>query len=373
MPTPVLTQNWLGWAFQTGYTNRTKTPSGFLTQLIFGGRERAIPTESVELSFREGERLLAPFVEVNSEALTVGARSTTFANVSTPNIRIKRPMEAFNVFNRRPPGSDIFIGGGDAVAAQRLKLIAEDTDYMSDLIANRVEWMVGSMIGDMTSGFMSLSYSVAEKANWRVRVPRSTSATVTLSGTAEWDDAVGTDRDVIKDFHSVKRFFSKTINGTARHAIMDWKAADAFLKLSQVKDVLDKKNVAAGSLQLASQFNEQGVIYLGNFMGVECWEYTREFVDEDGTTKIFLGAQSSSAPAGRVVFLAQESAFSDAEILYGAIPDHDAFESGLFVGKRFAKNWKEQDPSVYVQLMQSRPLPFIRQPNAILVMDVCGS
>jgi hypothetical protein len=370
MPTPVLTQSWLGWAYQTGFTNRVKTPSGFLTQLIFGGRERALPTESVELSFKEGERLLAPFVEVNSEALTVGARSTTFANVSCPNIRIKRPMEAYNVFNRRQPGTDIFIGGGEAVSAARAAAIAEDTQYMMDLIANRVEWMVGSMIGDITSGFMTLSYSVAEKANWRVRVPRDTGATITLSGTAEWNDAVGTSRNVVADFHNVKRFFSKKINGTARVAIMDAKAADAFMKLSEVRDLLDKRNVDAGALKLQEQFNDQGAIYLGKFCGVDCWEYSREFVDEDGTTKVFLGAQTSGSEAGRVVFLAQESAFSDAEILYGSIPDHDAFEGGQFVGKRFAKSWKEPDPSVYVQLMQSRPLPFIRQPNAIVVMDV---
>lgn len=370
MPTPVLTQNWLGWAYQTGYTNRAKTPSGFLTSLIFGGRERTLPTESVELSFREGERLLAPFVEVNSEAVTVGARSTTFANVSTPNIRIKRPMEAYNVFNRRQPGTDIFIGGGDVVAAARAAAIAEDTQYMMDLIANRVEWMVGSMIADMTSGYMTLSYQVSEKSNWRVRIPRDTGATVTLSGTAEWNDTVGTSRSVVQDFHNVKRFFSKKINGTARMAIMDAKAADAFLKLAEVQALLDKKNVDAGTLALQSQFDEQGAIYLGRFMGVECWEYTREFVDEDGTTKVFLGAQTSGSEAGRVVFLAQQSAFADSEILYGAIPDHDAFEGGLFVGKRFAKSWKEPDPSVYNQLMQSRPLPFLRQPNAILVMDV---
>lgn len=367
MPTPVLTQNWLGWAYQTGFTNRTKTPSGFLTSLVFGGRERALPTESVEMSFREGERLLAPFVEVNAEAVTVGARDVTFANVSTPNIRIKRPMEAYNVFNRRQPGSDIFITGGDAVAAARQLAIAEDTQYMMDLIANRVEWMVGNMIADKTSGFMTLSYQVAEKANWRVRLPRSSDATVTLTSTARWTDSAP---DVIGDFHKAKRFFSKKINNTARLAIMDPVAADAFLKLDAVKTLLDRKNVNAGTLELQEQFNEQGAIYLGRFMGIECWEYSREYVDEDGTTKVFLGG--TSAGDGRVVFLAGQTAFSDAEIMYGAIPDHDAFDGGLFVGRRFAKSWKENDPSVYVQLMQSRPLPFLRQPNAVFVLDVNG-
>ena len=105
MPTPVITNNVLGWAFQTSYINNTKRPSQFLKQLYFEGREENVPTESIEYSFREGDRLLAPFVEVNGEAVSVGGRSVTFANISAPNIKLKRAMDAYNSLIRRLPSS----------------------------------------------------------------------------------------------------------------------------------------------------------------------------------------------------------------------------------------------------------------------------
>lgn len=363
MPTPVITNTQLGWAFQTSFLNNVKPKASFLTQLLFSGRDVILPTESVELSYREGERFLAPFVEVNAEAIPVGARSTTFASVSTPNIRIKRPMDAYQAFLRRLPNTGIFINGGDVVAAARAQAIAEDSLYMAELIDNRLEWMIGQLLSGTTDGKMVLSYEVQANANWRIEIPRSTEMDITLLTTRRWDDSAP---DPFKDFLAVKRLFSKHVNSPASVAIMDSKAADALLSISGIQTVLDRKNIDAGSLALQAQFSEAGAILHGTLFGIPIWEYTREFVDTDGTAKQFLTG-TATAP-GRVVFLAL-GALSDSVVYYGCIPDHAAFEQGSFVGKRFAKSWKTEDPSVYTQLVQTRPLPFIRRPNAVCVMQ----
>lgn len=357
--TPVQTQNWLGWAWQSGFVNRVKRPSSFLKTLIFGGRSENLPTESVELSFREGERLLAPFVEVNSEAIPVGSRSTTFATVSTPNIRIKRPMEAYNVFNRRLPGSGVFISGGGQVARARRAAIAEDLEYMVDLIENREEWMVAQLIDSMDNGFLNLEYKVEDRASWRLRIPRSTDMDVTL--TNSWNGG-GTGADIQGDTMFVKRLFSKHINAPLSTCVMGSTASDYFQKNTTVQNLLDKRNISAGALSLISQFNESGAIYLGRVFGVDFWEYSREYTDG--------GSSAPFIDPTHAIWIAGGRALADSKILYGAIPDHGAFEAGNFVGKRFSKSWKEEDPSVYVQLMQTRPLPYIRQPNAFVVMDV---
>lgn len=364
MPTPVITNTQLGWAFQTSFLNNVKPKASFLTQLVFGGRETILPTESVELSYREGERFLAPFVEVNAEAIPVGGRSTTFANVSTPNIRIKRPMDAYQAFLRRQPSTGMFISGGGPVAAARNQAIAEDSLFMSEMIDNRIEWMTGQLISGTTDGKMVLAYEVQDKANWRVEIPRATDVDITLTSTARWNDSAP---NVQNDFLTVKRVLSKHVNAAPTVAVMDSAAANALLNIAAVKTDLDRRNLDIGSLNLQAQFADSGAILHGTLYGIPIWEYNREYVDSDGSTKLFLGGETTAQ--GRVVFLAQ-SALTDSTIFYGCIPDHDAFESGAFVGKRFAKAWKTHDPSVYTQLVQSRPLPFIRRPNAVVVMDV---
>lgn len=364
MPTPVITNTQLGWAFQTSFLNNVKPKANFLTQLVFGGRETILPTESVELSYREGERFLAPFVEINAEAIPVGGRSTTFANVSTPNIRIKRPMDAYQAFLRRQPATGMFISGGGPVAAARNQAIAEDSLFMSEMIDNRIEWMTGQLISGTADGKMVLAYEVQANANWRIEIPRATDVDVVLTGTA-WDSGTP---NVQADFLTVKRLLSKHVNAAPTVCVMDSKAANALLNIAAVKTDLDRRNLDIGSLNLQAQFADSGAILHGTLYGIPIWEYNREYVDEAGATRLFLGGGTS--PTGVAVFMAQ-SALTDSTIYYGCIPDHDAFESGAFVGKRFAKAWKTQDPSVYTQLVQSRPLPFIRRPNAVVVMDTC--
>ena len=263
MPTPVITHNQLGWAYQTSFLNNVKPKATFLTQLLFGGRETILPTESVELSYREGERFLAPFVEVNAEAIPVGARSTTFANVSTPNIRIKRSMEAFNAFLRRQPGTNVFIDNSAPVMAARTQAIAEDLLFMSDLIDNRLEWMVGQLITGTTDGKMVLAYEVQQNANWRIEIPRATDVDITLTSTARWNDSAP---DLLTDFLTVKRLLSKHVSAPPSVCVMDSLAATAFLKLIKADSgwrelFQSSSNISTGELNLQAQFGENGAIY----------------------------------------------------------------------------------------------------------------
>lgn len=369
MPTPVITHTQLGWAYQTSFLNNVKPKATFLTQLVFGGRETILPTESVELAYREGERYLAPFVEVNAEALPVGGRSTTFANVSTPNIRIKRSMEAFQAFLRRQPGTNVFIDNGGPVTAARTQAINDDLLYMSDLIDNRLEWMVGQLISSTNDGKMVLAYEVQQNANWRIEIPRATDVDITLTSTARWNDSAP---DLMADFLLVKRLLSKHVDSAPTVCVMDSLAATALLKAIKAdagwREMFQAaSNISTGDLNLQAQFGENGAIYHGRFMGIPLWEYGRQYVDDAGATRYFLGGGTTEA--GLAIFMAQ-GALNDSTVYYGAIPDHDAFDSGVAFTKRFGKSWKTKDPSSYTQLTQTRPLPFIRRPNAIVVMDV---
>lgn len=362
MPTPVITHTQTSWAYQTSLVENIKGPSRFMTTLLFGDREEPVPTESIELSYLEGERYLAPFVELNAEAIAVGGRSEVFANVSAPNIRLKRPMDAYNAFLRRPPGGGMFITSGAPVAAARSEAIVKDAAYMVDLVENRLEWMACQMAAPATpvSGFIELSYQASEKANFRIRIPRSADMNATLVSPALWSESTA---NIEGDFHAAKRIFSKHLDAPGGVVVLGTAASNAFRANAAVKADLDKKNVSSGTLELQNQFNESGAIYLGSIYGFSVWEYAREYVSDAGAATPFI-------PTDKAVFLAGGNAMQENKIFYGAIPDHDAFEQGLFVGRRFSKSWKTPDPSVYTQLLHTRPLPMIRRPNGIYILDV---
>jgi len=356
MPTPVLTNTMLGWAYQTEVINNVLPTSSFLKRLMFGNRELTLPTESVELSYLVGDHKMAPFVEVNGEAKMIDARSSTFDNVSCPNIRIKRPMEAYQVLNKRQPGTGIFVEGSRAILNARRKAIGEDAQYMRDLIDVREEWMVAQLLTDTTAANMSISYQVAEGANWKVSVPRPHATDFVRNAGATWDGSTS----IELDFHKAKEIMSKYQRLVPNVCVMGSTAAAEFITNAGVKALLDKRNISAGALQLTSQFNESGAIYLGSFCGIECWQYNAEYVSDAGVSTPFVGAAQAiflhTSPANRSLFY------------YGAIPDHDAMDQGMFEGKIFSKAWKEKDPSVYVQLAHTRPLPHIRKTGAVLVM-----
>lgn len=351
MPILTNTTGMLGWAFQSSVLSNIKPKTAFLKGLFFGGREENLPTETAELSYLEGHTQMAPFVEVNAEAVSVQGHSVRFANVSTPNIRIKRPMEAYTVMLKRLPGTGVFITGGDVVQAARLKAIAEDAQTLSDMIERREEWMASELLTGATAATMDLSYQVDERANWRVRYPRST--TMVATAATAWD----TSTDIDGDFHRAKRAMAKYQQLVPTHCIMDPQTSARFMKNATVRSLMDNRRINPGDLSLSNQFDQSGAIYLGTFCGISCWEYAGEYTNDSGAATAFM-------PVGVALFLHCSPA-NEAKFLYGAIPDHGAFEAGLFVGKRFSKTMKVEDPSVLTQLLHSRPLPLIRRPGSV--------
>lgn len=356
MPTPVITNNQLGWAYLSTVQSNIRPVTSFLKGLFFRGTPEFLPTESVELSYLNGDTEMAPFVEINAEAVPVSGNSVTFANVSCPNIRIKRPMEAYQVFLRRQPGTGIFINSGDQVAAARQAAIDEDQITMARKIERREEWMVSRLLTGVDSTYLKISYQVDEGANFTVSTPRPSGSVATVPTT--W----ATSTTIKMDFHNAKIQMAKTGN-MPTDVVLGSTAAANFIQNSTVLATLDNKNVNAGVQTLITQFSESGVIFLGTFMGVNVWQYVGTFVaDGTGTVTPYVGDELA-------VFLDTDPARNAAKFYYGCIPDHDAFEQGSFVGKVFSKSWTTKDPSIRTQLTHTRPLPHIRKPGSVYVLD----
>lgn len=376
MPVPVRTDDMLGWAFLTGAINEVRSTANFFKNLAFPVSE-TLPTETIELSYLRGDRKMAPFVEVNGEAIMVPGRSTEFVNVTAPNIRIKRPMDAYEFMRRRMPGSTIFVNGSDISAAYAAK-IAEDTEILGRMIDHRIEQMCCEVAATAAFSYdSSTDYAEGGAAPTQAAFTVSYSRNASLTGaalTAEnvwWEGTSGTRGGTAESpevtFADAKFQLSK-FDRAPSMCVLGRRASQGFTAWAEAnpsKLTNTTSGVDTGRVTRRQQYTDMGALFLGELHGIEVWEYSRTYIDVGGTETFFLDPDVA-------LFLTPESQ-RDNRIYYGAIPDHDAIEGGLMVAERFSKSWMTKDPSTRIQLAHSRPLPALRRPDTMYVRTVADN
>ena len=336
------------WQSLTATINETKSPNTFLKQLLFGAHQ-TFPTETIEIGLLTGDRTIAPFVKRDGEAIAVAGLGESFQTVGFPNISIKRPFTASELLFNRRPGSVVFPSGDQQLSAIEAH-IARDMKRMADLISNAEEYLCSlALTGE-------ISYSAADEANFTVTYPKPAGHSVNAA--VSWATAASATPSV--DFTTAKRLIANKHDLPTTHCIMSQEAATNFIQIAEVKTNLDNRRLLTGDLDLRRQFELSGALFLGNYMGVDCWEYSRS-VNVSGSSTALIRT-------GYVEFVA---AVPQAEnwIYYGAISDLEALEGRLFQGERFSKSWLVKDPSQRIVLAKSRPLPIMRRPGSVVSMD----
>jgi hypothetical protein len=336
------------WQSLTATINETKSPNTFLKTLLFGAHQ-SFPTETIEIGLLTGDRTIAPFVQRDGEAIAVAGLGESFQTVGFPNISIKRPFTASELLFNRRPGSVVFPSGDQQLSAIEAH-IARDMKRMADLISNAEEYLCSlALTGE-------ISYTSADEHTFTVTYPKPGGHTVNTAAT--WATASTATPSV--DFTTAKRLIAGTHDLPTTHCIMSQEASTNFIQIAEVKTNLDNRRLLTGDLDLRRQFELSGALFLGNYMGVDCWEYARS-VNVSGSSTALIRA-------GYVEFVA---AVPQAEnwIYYGAIADLEALEGRLFQGERFSKSWLVKDPSQRIVLAKSRPLPIMRRPGSVVSMD----
>lgn len=341
----VLAQDVLKWQSLTATVNETKSPNSFIKDLLFGVHQ-TFPTESVEIGLLTGGRSIAPFVRRDGEAIAVDGLGESFQTVGFPNISIKRPMTASELLFNRRPGSVIFPSKGQQLSAIEAH-IARDMQRMSDLVTNSEEYLCSlALTGD-------INYTATDGAHFQVDLQKSSGNDINAS--TVWSDEANAKPSV--DFTAAKRIINSAHSLPTTHCIMDQTSSTEFVRIQEVKDLLDNRRLLAGDIDLQRQFEASGALFLGMFMGVACWEYART-VDVNGVdTKLIR--------AGTAEFVSAVPA-ADNVLYYGAISDMKALEGRLFQGERFSKSWQIEDPSQQIVLVKSRPLPVMRRPDSVV-------
>lgn len=352
------TINELKWSFMTPAINEMKSPNMFLKRLLFPNHV-TLPTEDIEMSLLTKGRETAPFVRKNAEGVMVAGHAETFQTVSATNIRIKRPITPSDLLYTRRPGTTIFVNGRTSTQRSAIRAhINRDLQTLNDLITNSEEWLCAQALQG------TISYEVADQEVFQITFPKPSGNNITLASGRAWDNADSTLPRPLQDVHAVKRVLSDEVGLQPTDAICGLTAANALLELAESGNLPAFKTdsgVSAGTISFVEQFNDDGAIFLGTMGGVRFWEYSRTVTHNGSSTALirtdYVEFVTRSPAAERVLY-------------YGAIADMRTITGNLGQMERFAKSWEVEDPSAYMALAASRPLPVPRRPGAMVSMKV---
>jgi len=344
------------WRTMTAVVNRMRSPNDVLQRLLFPDRQN-VPTDTIEVSYLDSGRNMAPFVKVNGAAVMVPGHAESYATIQPANIRISRPFSPYTLLMTRRVGTPFFVDQ----ATQRREMnahIARDLQTVNDRVVNAREWLCAQAITG------TIQYSAAGGDTFRVEFNRSAAHNITLASGLAWDNADKTLPRPSKNFFTVKNLLSEE-GLTPTDALLGASAVAALHELAatgNLKLINRDSGILAGSLTMIEQFNRDGLVFLGQLDGIRLWHYNRSVVDASGT--------SIKLIRDDYVEFFDVSPSSQRVLYHGAIPDWSAIESGSYVGESFSKSWMENDPSTMMYLIHSRPMPATRLPNATVSMKV---
>lgn len=348
-----MTTDLMHYSAMSRMVNESKDPNSFLNNLIFPASTwEQLTTEFAEYSILYRKRKMAPYVHKNGTAIMIDGLQDGKAIIETPNIRIKRPLNLPAILFRREPGMSIFQNGGGAQKAAVLRKVAREIQELAWRADEAEEVQAAQLLRG------EISYEVADGSAFKVTIPRPASHDTTAA--TMWDAVSGV--DILGDIGRVNRAINHEVGGQAQVALIGKDAVGPFLKNADIQKLLDTRNYEIGNIDLTRAIQDSGALYLGRIRGVQFWEYDRSVVMPDGSTFEMIRPNY-------VEFLNLSSRMQWTKF-YGAIPDWHAFRTDAWMQRRFSKQWLQNDPSVRIALLHTRPLCFVKRPGAMVSMQV---
>lgn len=320
----------------------------FLMNTFFNGSApRTFGTRAVDIDIVKGQRKMAPFVHPRlpgSLRSRDGFRSDTY---TPPYVQPKMETTAELILKR---------AAGDNPYAARTPLeragnqLGKDMADLDGDITRREEWMCAQAL---TTGQIRV---VGEGVDDTIDFLMPADHKIVLS-TAKWGTADG---DPLGNMRAWKRKIAKGSGRTANTVVLSGEALDAFYSSPKMLEQLNTRRVDMGIIK--PEELPDGVTYIGylNDPGVDIYAYDEWFLDDAGDEQPMI-------PAGGLIMGATNTRNA---MLYGAIQDLDAIESGLVEAARFPKSWVTKEPSVRWLKMISAPLAGLLEPDAFAYAKV---
>ncbi|WP_339514459.1 major capsid protein [Pseudomonas sp. RL_15y_Pfl2_60] len=325
-----------------------KLPRRFLMTTFFnGGVPSTFATKSVDIDIIKGQRKMAPFVHPRLPGSLVNREGYRTGTYVPPYIQPKMETTAELILKR---------SAGESPYASRPPMqrageqLGKDIADLDDQIIRREEWMCAQ---SLTTGQVRV---VGEGVDDTIDFMMAPDHKITLA-TGQWG---GSGSDPIGNLRGWKRKIAKDSGRTANTGVLSGEALDAFQRDETVMKQLNTRRVDMGIIK--PEELPDGVTYLGylNDPGVDLYGYDEWFLDG-------AGAEQPMIPAGGLIL---GSTNTRNAMLYGAIQDLEAIESGLVEAARFPKSWITKEPSARWLKLQSAPLAGLLEPDAFIYAKV---
>lgn len=301
------------------------------------------PADTFELETSYQGQSMLPALSYNDESTMRNGEILELSAVKAPIFKSKRIFTAADKFKRAAGYSpyDTSYNPLEVALAKDLDAHIADIEFMKEIMC------ANALVHGKIPLFNNVGGEIKEMGNIDYRRPESHS--VTLSGTGQWDNA---DSDLVAQCEQYSSMIMDATGGFgATDIIMGTKAFQLFRKHKDVKELLDNRNIHIGELNINTNS-----LFKGVWNGLRIWTINAGYKDLKGKQQAFI-------PSDVALFVARDAKF---EIDYGLPSDLDCEGPA----KLFAKQFKNNDPSAYFTMVESRPLPQVKHAGATLSVKV---
>ena len=314
-------------------------------------------TTDVIVEYRDGDRMIAPYVVPRKGGVTVLRQGYTASRVTPPYVAPKRMLTYDDLRNK---------GFGEALMQnltpeQRQRtLLLRDAQELSAMITRREEQMCAEVMQTNACTMKHIADDEDEPLELKVQYYDGGSNPASYTPTGNW---AATYDGIVGDIGAMIRMLT-TEGLQATEIICGVDAADAILANDTIKELLNIRNYHVG--EIIPESLPQGVANLGRIVAnghsINILCYEEQYKDyEDGETKYYIDAKNVivTAPgAGRVA--------------YGAVTqvEQSDREFHTYASKRVPKYVSNADGNTRTLTMTSRPIAMPVHKNPFIVAKV---
>lgn len=260
-----------------GAVERAYTPSTALVDVFFPNIQ-VFSTEIVDMEFRKGSRLMAPFVVPGGKGINMARTGSTIRSYRAPLMRPKRIIEPADILIRGFGESEYSTKTPEQRAAE---IRGRDLSELIDMCVRRQEWMAAQLLLNGEYDVEGLADDGSKAHVDTISFPDFTNK-VTLSGSGTWDNASA---DIIADLDKVSQKIRREAGMVPTMAICSSNVAKYIInneKLRQYMLIPSRDNMALMSIQ--PQFVRPELLRVGyvSALSLEIYAYDGGYKNDKG-------------------------------------------------------------------------------------------
>jgi hypothetical protein len=301
----------------------------------------------VSIEFYRGKQKLAPFCSRYSKGIAVAREKEQLSLFSPPFIKPNRMLHADDLLRRNIGGNR---NGGNSTNRD-VELLVIDEQELDASISRTENWMCSQVLfsgkvlcldGDTGKPTAEIDYGPISK-------------TVLAKF---WSDTTSKPLD---DLKAAQRLVSGACGFTANLIVLGKDAGDAFESNPNVMEAYNKLQIQSGVL--APEFEQFGIVLLGNWRGIPLYVSEEQYEDNTGAMKYYVPPKEvlvASTGIQGVMAYAGVSQVSD-----------DGHGMQVFAGRRIPLVYWDTSGEDYRRLrLSSRPIPIPGNTDSWTVMQV---